>query len=471
MSDDTTPPPGAGPDQPQDEPQGPGPAGATTATETAGPTGPSRPVLRRSSTDRVISGVAGGLARTFDLDPVVVRIITVVVCLAFPPALVAYLGAWLLVARDDQPPGSVSGGIALRRAGGIAFWIGVAILAIVTLALIDEPFRGGSNLVPLVLIGIGVALWTRDGRSRSSGAVAAPDPQTTWPTSATPPTHSAPAGADMPTTQTAPGAGAAPPPRPPTSQPAEPRPVPPGPPPPPRPKSPLGAISIALALIVTGVVAALDQVPGVPLDADPSHLAAVALLVLGLGQLVGTYWGRARWLTLVAIFLIPPVLVGAVVRGVDGDFAFSDGINIGDGVGERVLVLHGADALPRDISLLAGTITVDLEDWEPTAAQLDAIAADDSDLVVNVGAGEVVLITPTDVPWRVVGTVGLGDTSVTSNDALVQRNSSDNLGSPLEVLRTGGPQDGPVLDIVVDLRVGELDLHTPPFTAPTEELS
>lgn len=32
--------------------------------------------------------------------------------------------------------------------------------------------------------------------------------------------------------------------------------------------------------IATGVVAALDQVPGVPLDADPSHLAAVALLVL-----------------------------------------------------------------------------------------------------------------------------------------------------------------------------------------------
>lgn len=271
----------------------------------------------------------------------------------------------------------------------------------------------------------------------------------------------------MTATQTAPGTGAPPPAQPPTSHRAAPRPVPPGPPPPPRPTSPLGAITIALALIVTGVVAALDQVPGVPLDADPSHLAAVALLVLGLGQLVGAFWGRARWLTLVAIFLVPPVLVGAVVRGVDGNFAFADGIHIGDGVGERVLVLDGADVLPRDVSLLAGTITVDLEDWQPTATQLDAIAVADSDLVINVGAGEVVLITPTDVPWRVVGTVGLGDTSITSNDTLVQRNSSDNLGSPLEVLRTGGPQDGPVLDIVVDLRIGELDLHTPPFTTPT----
>lgn len=451
MTDQTTPPPGAGPDQP-DRPGGPATT-ATTATTEPSPAGPTRPVFRRSSSDRVISGVAGGLARTFDLDPVIVRIITVVLCLAFPPAFIAYLAAWLLVARDDEPHGSVSGGIAFRRSGGIAFWIGVVILAVMTLAAIDEPFRGGFNLVPLVLIGIGVALWTRDGGTR------------------TPPPD--PAGAAMTTTQTASATGTPPPTPPPTDQPAAAQPVPPGPPPPPRPKSPLGAITIALALITTGVVAALDQVPGVPLDADPSHLAAVALLVLGLGQLVGAFWGRARWLTLVAIFLIPPVLVGAVVRGVDGNFGFTDGISVGDGIGERTLVVDGTDGLPGDVSLLAGTITVDLEEWEPTAAQLDEIDADDSDLVINVGAGEVVLTTPTDVPWRVVGKVGLGDTSITTDDTRVQRDSSDNLGSPLEVLRTGGPQDGPVLDIVVDLRIGEFDLHTPAFTPTTtsEELS
>ena len=82
MTDETTPPPaGDGPDRPDQ--------GTTATASPPDPTPtPARPVFRRSSTDKVLGGVAGGLARTFDQDPVVVRIITVVLSLVFPPAFV-----------------------------------------------------------------------------------------------------------------------------------------------------------------------------------------------------------------------------------------------------------------------------------------------------------------------------------------------------------------------------------------------
>jgi hypothetical protein len=240
--------------------------------------------------------------------------------------------------------------------------------------------------------------------------------------------------------------------------------VPPPEPAPPRERSPLGAITIALALITTGVVAVLDMVEGVPLDADPTELAAVALLVLGLGQLVGALWGRARWLSLVALLLLPPVLAGAGLREIVARTDLAQGLDIADGIGQRRLDPIGPGGLPEEIRLLAGQVTVDLLLWEPPdRAALDRLATDDSDLTISVGAGEVVLVTPAAVPWRVVGDVGLGDVSVSRNATLLERSTTQALDQPLEVLRTGGPQDGPVLDIVVDLRVGELDLHTPPF--------
>jgi phage shock protein PspC (stress-responsive transcriptional regulator) len=462
MTDQTTPPPGgAEPSQ-----------GGTT---TAPPPDPApsqttvRPVFRRSTTDKVFSGVAGGLARTFGQDPVVVRIITVVLAIVFPPVFIAYLAAWLLVARDDEPSRPPTSGIAFRPSGGVAFWIGVVILVGALIAAFDDPFPGNFSLLPLVLVGIGIALWTRDGGSSSTTPSTAAWPQATTAQGAAMSTTTTTPSTASPTPPPAgPAGGGTPPGTPPTAQPAQPA-GPVGPPPPPRPRSPLGAITIGVALIVTGLVAALDQIESLPLDADWTHLAAVALLVLGLGQLVGALWGRARWLTLVAIFLIPPVVGGAIVREVGDDWNLdAEDISIADGIGERNYRIDATDDLPGDLSLLAGSIEIDLEDWDPTPAQLAELAGDD-DLEVDVGAGEVILTLPSEVPWRVVGEVGLGELTVRSEDDGVQRQSSEDLGNPLKVTRTGGPQDGDVLDVRVDVRLGELTIITPDFTP--QELS
>ncbi|HEY0642703.1 MAG TPA: PspC domain-containing protein, partial [Nocardioides sp.] len=64
--------------------------------------------LRRSVTDRHIAGVAGGLARHLDVDPIIVRVALVVAVFFGGAGLLAYVGAWVLVPEegtDDEPLG------------------------------------------------------------------------------------------------------------------------------------------------------------------------------------------------------------------------------------------------------------------------------------------------------------------------------------------------------------------------------
>ncbi len=59
--------------------------------------------LRRSSTDKMIAGVVGGLARYFGMDATVARIAYVVlsiISVAFPGLLV-YIILWVIMPKDD----------------------------------------------------------------------------------------------------------------------------------------------------------------------------------------------------------------------------------------------------------------------------------------------------------------------------------------------------------------------------------
>lgn len=61
----------------------------------------TRPGLRRSSRNRMIAGVCGGLAEWLDWDPTIVRLVYVlasILSVAFPGLLV-YLLLWLLMPK------------------------------------------------------------------------------------------------------------------------------------------------------------------------------------------------------------------------------------------------------------------------------------------------------------------------------------------------------------------------------------
>ena len=59
--------------------------------------------LSRSSSDKVLGGVSGGLGRYFDIDPIIFRIGFVVLALAGGAGVLAYLAAWVLVPEDPVP--------------------------------------------------------------------------------------------------------------------------------------------------------------------------------------------------------------------------------------------------------------------------------------------------------------------------------------------------------------------------------
>jgi phage shock protein PspC (stress-responsive transcriptional regulator) len=61
-------------------------------------------ILTRSTTDRKISGVSGGLASYLGIDPLLVRIGFVVTALTSGVGLIAYLAMLALVPSEDSVP-------------------------------------------------------------------------------------------------------------------------------------------------------------------------------------------------------------------------------------------------------------------------------------------------------------------------------------------------------------------------------
>jgi phage shock protein C len=58
--------------------------------------------LYRSRKNRVIAGVCGGLAKYFDIDPIIVRLITLIFVLSAGAGLIAYIIAWIFVPEEPD---------------------------------------------------------------------------------------------------------------------------------------------------------------------------------------------------------------------------------------------------------------------------------------------------------------------------------------------------------------------------------
>jgi phage shock protein C len=58
--------------------------------------------LYRSRTDRKLAGVCGGVAKYFNADPTLIRVLFVVLALLGGPGLVIYLVLWIFVPEEPQ---------------------------------------------------------------------------------------------------------------------------------------------------------------------------------------------------------------------------------------------------------------------------------------------------------------------------------------------------------------------------------
>ena len=72
--------------------------------------GPERTALRRPLTDRMVGGVAAGLARYFGVDPTIVRIAFVILTVAGGAGIPLYLAGLLLI-PDEGSDVSIAGSI------------------------------------------------------------------------------------------------------------------------------------------------------------------------------------------------------------------------------------------------------------------------------------------------------------------------------------------------------------------------
>jgi phage shock protein C len=117
--------------------------------------------LFKSSQDRVVFGVAGGLARYWNVDPVLVRLGFVV--LAFVSVglgLLLYVALALIMPRDrslaDSIPALSEEQKATRRRNLLAIGL-IAVGGLFFLGGISTWFQWG-YVWPLVLVGIGAAI-------------------------------------------------------------------------------------------------------------------------------------------------------------------------------------------------------------------------------------------------------------------------------------------------------------------------
>ncbi|MET8264441.1 PspC domain-containing protein [Micromonospora arida] len=177
---------------------------------------------------------------------------------------------------------------------------------------------------------------------------------------------------------------------------APPPPKPPKPPKRPKERSPLGAVTFSLIFLVLGLVALLDLLDVFAISASAYFAAALATIALGL--LVGTWFGRARWL--IALGLVTAAALGTAtvaesydrIRGVDGavTWAPTDHRDLADryenSFGDAVLDLRGIDFAKRD-----------------------------SQVTVAVNFGQATVVVPPNVDVTTVADVNAGDATVFGN--------------------------------------------------------
>jgi len=146
--------------------------------------------LYRSTTDKMLGGVAGGLADYFDIDSTLVRVLFIVIVFLGGGGIIAYIILWIVVPKkpyeipknsyNQSPPedesrssfsssenrsdsfnvsnGSLAGSVA--HSNGKQMWIAIVLIVIGGLLLLDNLFPrfDFDHYWPVILIAIGVGL-------------------------------------------------------------------------------------------------------------------------------------------------------------------------------------------------------------------------------------------------------------------------------------------------------------------------
>ncbi|WGL51751.1 PspC domain-containing protein [Nocardioides sp. BP30] len=385
---------------PTDAPHDPGPG-----TPAGAPASHHLGNLRRSRDDRHIAGVGGGLARHFQIDPIVVRVALVVLIFFGGAGLILYIGAWLFVPQE----GKRSAIVRLDERSRAFVLYGVAALA--TVALLGDTAGHLHAPWPVFVIAVIALLIISErrgelrlpGRREPAGATP-PATQQTQQTQQAPP--QVPAPDDVPVAPTNP-----------------------------RKRGPiLFWFTIALIALAEGVLGIVD-LAGASV-AGPAY-PALAVGIIGLMLVVGAFWGRAGGLILLG-FVTSLVLVGSLA---------ADKWQL-DGHGRSVhYTPTSTAALRTEYHLGTGELRLDLSQVsDPTALSGRSVS-------VTGHVGSIEIVVPPQISTTAEGVVkGPGQVEIfgEGHGGIHPRNSGSVTGSLTSV----------PLYIHADLNVGQITVET-----------
>jgi phage shock protein C len=114
-------------------------------------------LLRRSSQDRVIAGVCGGLGHYLGVEPIMLRIVFVVLTIAGGSGVILYALCWLVIPAER--PGEQLGPTRSLPGATGRILAGTALIALGSILLLDEIWPWFDRVIgPVTLIAIGVAV-------------------------------------------------------------------------------------------------------------------------------------------------------------------------------------------------------------------------------------------------------------------------------------------------------------------------
>ena len=311
--------------------------------------------MRRSKDDRMLAGVASGAAKYLNVDPVVIRVVIAVLTFVGLSGLILYLAAWFFLPEEGEPSIAADWFNLDKNEEQVRIigLVGAAVLA--ALAIIGDSQWAWWGL-PWVLVPLAVLYWLFIVRPRSSKRDSVPaDP---------------PEGGGTDTLVLGESGD-----------------QPPTPTPPRTPRS--GALTgltvsvAAIALAITLMVAEAND------GVSWTTYVAVALGIVAVGVLLGTFFGQPGPLILIGLLLTAALLIGWMLpTGASG---------------QRNVNPTSAAAVEGEYEHGMGEFELDLSDVEDAEQLLG------STVQIDTGWGQTTVIVPDDLNVGLDAEVQAGD--------------------------------------------------------------